>query len=338
MKRSRPMSAAAALKNRALFAPVRDFVCARGKRLRGALVQLSYSIAGGRGALPVQIAQAIEWLHAGSLVIDDIQDGSSLRRERPTMHRQIGVPLAINAGNYMYFRALELAGESPLSTEARLQVTLEMVSAARKCHEGQAIDLAAQIDQLAPADWYDVAQAISVQKTGILVELAMRMGAVAAATNQSFCDELGRFGRHVGVALQMRNDLDELVEAANEIPSVVEPVRFDDLRNRRMTWPWAWLSEFASEQSCAELSKRLTDAALQKDHTELRRIASELLQQTQEHGEKEVGRQLEKTVRILGEHVLDAAALASLRDCLRPIEYGARKAGQFDTNAAGAKL
>jgi len=315
------------LADEALHGPVGDFVAARGKRIRSTMVDLSYSIAGGRDSVPTAISQAIEWLHAGSLVIDDVQDGSAHRRGRPTMHRRIGVPLAINAGNFMYFRALEILTESSLPAEARCRATSELIRAGRVCHEGQAIDLAAQVDEISPADWADVAETISLQKTGMLVELAMRLGAITASAGPPLLDELGRFGCQVGVALQMRNDLDELAAVVGEVSSASELTRVDDLGNRRITWPWAWLSMRSGSADCERLAVRLRQAvrgkAIGRDNdAELGRVASEVWDRVRDLGEREIRRRIEGPVRLLGEHVLDAGALASLRECLRPIECG----------------
>lgn len=339
------------LETQALHQPVRDFVQVRGKRLRGELVRLSYAIAGGRGELPEEISQAIEWLHAGSLVIDDVQDDSALRRGRPTLHRQIGVPLAINAGNYVYFRSLEILATSALPAEVRCQATALMIRYARLCHEGQAIDLAACVDRLSVNDWRSVVQAIAVQKTGMLVELAMRLGAVAADSNHTLAEELGRFGRQVGVALQMRNDLDEIAEVVRLVSGRCELSsesefenqttlrlrllaglrsdlpRMDDLRNRRMTWAWAWLSECCPAATCEQLAARLSAACQQQDETTLAAIAVELWLQVHELGEREVRQQVAEAVRLLGEHVLDAQALQTLRECLQPIERGTSTTG-----------
>ena len=79
-----------------------------GKRFRAALVQWAYEFAGGTGRGPEPVIDAVEMLHAGSLVIDDFEDGSWTRRGQPALHRVIGSARAVNAGNWMYFRALEL--------------------------------------------------------------------------------------------------------------------------------------------------------------------------------------------------------------------------------------
>ena len=89
------------LVRRDLTEPAEQFLDRTGKRIRQSVVELVYAMAGGSGQLPPCLGEAIEWLHAGSLVIDDIQDESPMRRGQPSLHMQIGVPLALNAGNWM---------------------------------------------------------------------------------------------------------------------------------------------------------------------------------------------------------------------------------------------
>jgi len=204
-----------------------------GKRFRAALLQRAYEFAGGRGDAPASIIDAVEMLHAGSLVLDDFEDGSLTRRDQPALHQVVGPARAVNAGNWMYFRALELAGaafEDPARSAAVLRRFIEV---ARQCHEGQAIDLSTRIDEVTPRQAHATALAISRWKTGRLVSLAAWCGAHAAAGDPQTLRAVAAFGCRVGICLQMKNDLDELVEF------VEGAERCDDLRNQRFTWVWA---------------------------------------------------------------------------------------------------
>lgn len=326
------------LASRALYVPVREFVDARGKKLRSAMVHLSYTIAGGCHRVPDEILQAVEWLHAGSLVIDDVQDDSAHRRGRPTLHRIIGIPLAINAGNFMYFQALEMVTTANLPEHVRLRVTSEMIRAACVCHEGQAIDLAAQVDHLRSAHWVEVAESIALQKTGMLVGLAMRLGAVGASAESSLVEELGRCGCQIGLALQMRNDLDELAKMADAFLTGSELSRVDDLRNLRITWPWAWLSKSQSASVCERLALRLRTCAGQDNDGGLGELATELWSFVHEFGELEIKQRIEEPIRMLGEHVVDASMLQALRECLIPIERGTRESVAVKSNLTAVPL
>jgi geranylgeranyl pyrophosphate synthase len=245
-----------------------------GKRFRATLLQRAYEFAGGRGAAPASIIDAVEMLHAGALVLDDFEDGSLTRRNQPALHRVVGPARAVNAGNWMYFRALELAGaafEDPARSAAVLRRFIEV---ARQCHEGQAIDLSTRIDEVTPRQAQATALAISRWKTGRLVSLAAWCGAHSAAGDPQVLRAVAAFGCRVGICLQMKNDLDELVEFVGGAE------RCDDLRNRRVTWPWAWAADRLPAEGFAALQRQLMGPPLHP--AALRALARDLLEATRE--------------------------------------------------------
>lgn len=300
-----------------LFEPVNDFTVCKGKRIRGSLLQLSYELSGGAGLLSPAISEAIESLHAGSLVIDDIQDDSQSRRGQVTLHQRIGMPLAINAGNWMYFHALECLTASPLSAEQRFRLLESMIRAARQCHEGQALDLHARFDRIPPKDWHETTLAISSMKTGALVALAVEMGCLAANPCSTLPSVLPKFGRQIGIALQMRNDLDELASLAHQQhpPAASEPVRDDDLRNARLTWPWVWAFDLQGEEQCLALAQRAVN--FEQDRQD---AAAELFEIVGAQGNELIRSLVRDQLRLLGEHVVDRPLLDSLGEILETIE------------------
>lgn len=305
----------------ALHQPAHEFKRRQGKRIRGSMVQIGFEMAGGKGQVSEAIADSIECLHAGSLVIDDVQDESLCRRGEPTLHQVIGVPLAINAGNWMYFRALELLTTASLSPHQRARLVEAMVTAGRRCHEGQALDLHARVDRLPAAHWHDATEAISTLKTGVLVELAVTMGCIAAGASAVLHSAMAAFGCQIGVALQMRNDLEELNSIARD-QSDNGCVRDDDLRHARITWPWAWAIELAGDSRCRLLTRRLDGS-----NRERQQVASELLSIAQVHGDQVIADLIRDQVRLLGEHIVDGRLLERMRQCLNPIEQPRESAG-----------
>jgi geranylgeranyl pyrophosphate synthase len=311
-----------------LFDPVNDFIGCQGKRIRGSLLQLSYEISGGMGSLPPAISKAIESLHAGSLVIDDIQDDSQSRRGQQTMHHRIGVPLAINAGNWMYFHALECLSDAPLPMEQRDRLLASMIRAARQCHEGQAIDLHSRVDRVPAMHWHEATLAISTLKTGELVALAVDMGCIAANPHSPLSGALRKFGRQIGIALQMRNDLDELakIAQAETTSQAIHSIRDDDLRNARLTWPWAWAFELQETNGrsdrCASLVQRVVRSVRDRHN-----VAVELFSIVGTHGDQAIRSLVRDQLRLLGEHVLDERMLHALGEILQPIERPIAAAG-----------
>jgi len=245
-----------------------------GKRFRATLLQQAYAFAGGIGAAPAAIVDAVEMLHAGSLVLDDFEDGSPTRRNQPALHTVVGPARAVNAGNWMYFRALELAGNAFADPARSTAVLRRFIEVARQCHEGQAIDLSTRIDEVTPRQARATALAISRWKTGRLVSLAAWCGAHAAAGDPKTLQAVAAFGCRIGICLQMKNDLDELVDFVGGAE------RYDDLRNRRVTWPWAWAADRLPGDGFAALQRRVADPRPRRDS--LRALASDLLGATRE--------------------------------------------------------
>jgi len=305
------------LLDRSLFEPVRDFKCRQGKRIRGSLLQISFEMGGGIGDVPASVSDAIESLHAGSLVIDDVQDDSRSRRGHATMHHSIGVPLAINAGNWMYFQALECLSNSPLPSETRSRLLEAMIHTARRCHEGQAIDIQARVDEVPVEHWEATASAISLMKTGSLVELAVRMGCLAANAPDRLLSVLPGLGRRIGIALQMRNDLDELASIALCRPGeqTDDTIRDDDLRNARMTWPWVWASQCTDHARCWEWALRLV-----RSPEDRRQVARELFERIGQHGDQVIATLISEHLQLMAEHVIDQRLLDGVEQILQTIE------------------
>jgi geranylgeranyl pyrophosphate synthase len=262
-----------------------------GKRFRAILLQQAYAFAGGDGAAPSAIVDAVEMLHAGSLVLDDFEDGSLTRRNQPALHTVVGPARAVNAGNWMYFRALELAGDAFADPARSTAVLKRFIEVARQCHEGQAIDLSTRIDEVTPRQARATALAISRWKTGRLVSLAAWCGAHAAAGAPKTLRAVAAFGCRVGICLQMKNDLDELVEFVGGAD------RCDDLRNRRVTWPWAWAADRLSRDGFAALQRRLADPHPHPDS--LRSLAGDLLGATKESAARAIHTRLRRARDIL---------------------------------------
>jgi geranylgeranyl pyrophosphate synthase len=237
----------------ALAGPAAAFLARPGKDLRAMLVRAGFRLGGAPAGLdvPARLARVIEIVHAGSLIVDDVQDDSELRRGGPALHRMVGVPLAINTGSWMYFWALtELA---QLAIPSALE---RAVRALERCHQGQALDLATRVVELDAREVASVVGATTRLKTGALCRLAAELGALAAAAaatgdthaTRGGCPRaagedaarvaaIGDLGEALGCALQMLDDLGCLVAPDRRDKAA------EDLRGARPTWPWAWLAE-----------------------------------------------------------------------------------------------
>ena len=299
-----------------LLEPAEQFLERTGKRIRKSVVDLVFAMAGGTGNVPACLGEAIEWLHAGSLVIDDIQDESPMRRGMPALHLQIGVPLALNAGNWMYFQALDQMFDRSLSRDVQNRLVRHVIRTALRCHRGQSLDLGVRVEQVDPSDIHSIVTEISRLKTGSLVSMSAMLGASAAGANRALREALSRFGMNVGIALQMRNDLEELRSmtcASNEFSTS----RSEDLCNSRITWPWAWAYRVCSSEDFAALVRQLPVS--DDDPEAVSQLATQLLLRSEGRGEASIQRRLERQFSQLANHGVKDGALLEMRRVLERI-------------------
>jgi len=175
-----------------------------GKKLRPALVLLvAQAVSGEISAAARSSAAAVELIHNFSLVHDDIQDRSELRRHRPTVWTLWGMPQGINVGDALFALAQLVVSEEGSALAA--QLAAELNRTALGLSEGQFQDIDLQ-DGRTPAtlDAYD--DMIS-RKTGVLFACACRMGAMAAGATEAQRDAYAAYGLLLGIAFQEQDDL-----------------------------------------------------------------------------------------------------------------------------------
>jgi geranylgeranyl pyrophosphate synthase len=222
---------------RSLLGPASDFLLRPGKQFRAGLCAAAWSLSGGgAGGPPAELPAIVELLHAGSLIIDDIEDGSRERRGQQALHLRHGLPVALNTGNWLYFVALDLIGRLRLPAEVRFSLYRMASTTLVRCHQGQALDLGVDVGAVSAQKLADVVAMTTQLKTASLMELAATMGAMAAGGVEPLVASLGAFGCDLGIGLQMLDDLGGL-------GAVRRHKGREDLRLLRPTWPWAWLAE-----------------------------------------------------------------------------------------------
>jgi geranylgeranyl diphosphate synthase type I len=197
-------------------APIWSLADRGGKRWRPTISWLAFQVTGGTPPAPEAICQVAEVLHTGSLIIDDIQDGATERRGGPAAHVAYGMPTALNAANAAYFRALEILRRA-LPDDLRLRALDMLAEELFAAHLGQALDLALapqlRRTALRSAHYFVLARA----KTGALVRIAARLGAIAADAKASHDAALGEWASELGVAYQIDNDLDDLASRMHDV-------------------------------------------------------------------------------------------------------------------------
>ncbi|MEE2786743.1 MAG: polyprenyl synthetase family protein [Myxococcota bacterium] len=231
--------------------PLREFFAAPGKGLRAELVHLGWSLAGHVDPPPSTLVVGIELLHAGSLIIDDVQDSSLSRRGRPCMHRTIGIGPALNLGNLLYFMAVEAIGQVDGIPRARSTLNRIVNQTLIRCHQGQAMDLCLKVHALPQTRIPELVRQTTTLKTGALTALALNFGAVLADLSSRDQSALYQLGEALGVCLQMYDDLSGIVnpDRANK--------GMEDLSAARPTWPWAWLAHQLDPDTFRALTTQL---------------------------------------------------------------------------------
>ncbi len=227
--------------------PLADLVGRPGKRVRGRLVEYGVLLAGGvSDASSQRLVDAIEALHAGSLSIDDLQDGSRMRRGAPSLHVKYGVPIAVNVGNLLYFWPAEVVSSLGLAPALELRLLHAYHRTMVRAHLGQAIDVGVPIDTVPQEQVHDLCLAAMELKSGALFALSLLFGALLSGADRDLESAIDQFGHGFGIGLQMFDDIGNL-------RGIVEPAkRREDLLLRRPTWIWACAARNFSKASYAD--------------------------------------------------------------------------------------
>lgn len=195
---------------RALNAPSLELLRRGGKRWRPLLLALS-ARAFGREDGAISLAPLVEIAHNGTLIVDDIEDGSDTRRGGPAIHLMYGVDAAVNDGNLLYFLPLALIDEFEAPPELRLALHSRYALHMRRLHLGQAMDISWHRSHgfIPPVDHY---LSMCALKTGVLARASAELGALAAGAPLPAAAALGSAFESVGVAFQILDDVKNLTE------------------------------------------------------------------------------------------------------------------------------
>jgi geranylgeranyl pyrophosphate synthase len=199
--------------NKALAEPIWDFLDRGGKRWRPALFLL---IVEALGKDPEQFSEFViipEVVHNGTIMIDDIEDGSEFRRGKPCTHKLFGWDVAINAGNAMYYLPMLplIKNREKFSTKKLSKIYEIYVQEMINISFGQATDIAWH-KGLAEADKATEKQYLQMcaYKTGTLARMATKIAAVFCDANDDTVERLGKFAEAIGVAFQIQDDVLDL--------------------------------------------------------------------------------------------------------------------------------
>jgi geranylgeranyl diphosphate synthase type II len=186
---------------------MRYSLLAPGKRLRPMLVYLAAEACGGTAEAATPAACAVEMVHTYSLIHDDLpaMDDDDLRRGRPTCHKVYGEALAILAGDALLTLAFDVLASRVVPPTAAARCCAILAEAAGACNlvGGQADDIRGDLH----AGGRAALESIHRRKTGAMIVASLRLGAVTAGADSVQLDALDRYGRCLGLAFQITDDL-----------------------------------------------------------------------------------------------------------------------------------
>ena len=193
-----------------------------GKRIRPSLLLLSAHTLGYSGQGAVRLGAVVEMVHTATLVHDDIIDGADVRRGRPSANTTWGNEKCVLAGDWLYMQAFKVALE-----EKSLRVLDLLIGLTQQMVEGELLQIQKLGRAVSEAEYYD----LIYRKTACLFSVSMRLGAVLAGATEAQESSLGAYGRTVGLAFQIVDDVLDLT-ATEEV--LGKPV-VSDLREGKAT-------------------------------------------------------------------------------------------------------
>ena len=202
-----------------------------GKRLRPYMVIRSCQILGGKSSDAMISASAVEMVHNFTLVHDDIMDNDEMRHGVPTVHKKFGMPIAILAGDVLFSKAFQIISESKLSPKATAHLISRLAKACVDVCEGQLLDIKMADEKRIPTE----AEYITMigKKTAALFDVSCAMGAICATNKPKDISNLSDFGRNLGIAFQITDDLIGVMGD----PKVTKKPVGNDLREGKKSLP-----------------------------------------------------------------------------------------------------
>jgi octaprenyl-diphosphate synthase len=193
-----------------------------GKRIRPTLLLLSAHALGYAGQGSIRLGAVVEMVHTATLVHDDIIDGADTRRGRPSANTAWGNEKCVLAGDWLYMQAFKVALE-----EKNLRVLDLLIGLTQQMVEGELLQIQKLGKAVSEAEYYD----LIYRKTACLFSVSMRLGAVLAGASEVEENRLATYGRTVGLAFQIVDDVLDLT-ATEEV--LGKPVA-SDLREGKAT-------------------------------------------------------------------------------------------------------
>lgn len=227
-----------------------------GKRLRPLLTVLCAKMCGYSGSYEKTLSVVFEYLHAATLLHDDLVDGASLRRGKPVAHAVWDIPTAVLVGDFLLARSLSIAAETGLP---RIIGVIAEITENMSQGEIHQLTRKGALD-LSEAEYMEIIR----RKTAFLFQGACRVSAIMAGSPEAEESALSTYGYHLGMAFQMADDLLDYTLDTVVLGKVVGA----DLREGKVTLPVLYALRAASSEDLDFMKKIIRDTNFTGDDFE----------------------------------------------------------------------
>jgi len=252
-----------------------------GKRLRPLLFVLACRLCNYQGSDVYRISTIFEYIHASSLLHDDVLDNAETRRKKPSANHLWGNHAAVLEGDFLYSKASTIAVETN-----SLPFLKKIADTTMQMTEGQILELTHTDDwNIGKKEYMEIITA----KTAVLISAACACGAILSQAGEEVEKSLERFGRNVGVAFQLMDDLldytsseeifgkpvgKDLKEGKITLPLTYTLLKLEESKRKR--FEDLFISHRATEQDYRNLTGLVrTNGALDQIRDEAQRLVNE---------------------------------------------------------------
>ena len=207
-----------------------------GKRIRPILLIFAAKLAGYSGERIIPLSCAIEYIHAATLLHDDVLDGAETRRKKPSANREFGNREAILVGDFLFSKAFEL-----IANDGDVRITQAVATATNELAEGE-------IQELSLTGNLDLSEEVYMEmiyrKTGSLICAACKIAGYLANLPEEDIEQLHSFGKNIGITFQLADDI---LDYTADQAEMGKPVG-NDLREKKITLPIIYLLQECSTE------------------------------------------------------------------------------------------
>ncbi len=192
--------------NEILSRPAWDLFDRGGKRWRPLLMLLSCGAVGGNPKSIVRFAAIPEIIHNGSLIADDVEDNSELRRDAQAIHLKYGMDVAVNLSSLLYYIPLLAIKKSKIDSVKKTKIYEIINGELLRLHLGQGTDIfwhRTKNKNVTEKQYFSMC----ANKTGTLARLSAKIGAILGNGEEQQIEKLGRFAEGMGIAFQIQDDV-----------------------------------------------------------------------------------------------------------------------------------